>query len=243
MARNFKPFLMVFSLALTCGQVARAEAPKPLRHLVYTFSVGITTNTAVSSSGIGTGGSGVTDYGGGVMDKGTIAVDVLQAVDDKRGKALVVSVKEDARESRTAPPVSVILYGDGTVLYDPSLKLQDEERAILKYLGRGFFDSSKLDANNHWQIAQADRQGKIQDDYTVKNSTDGVLNINVVSTIQLSGATPVNSATTGTIVYDANKTVLKSLHLQGTDRRSEGIGTYDTSHSQIDADLTSDSMQ
>ncbi len=243
MTLGYSRLFMALGLTLAFGQPAHADAPKPLRHLVYNFTVGITTNTAVSASGIGTGGSGISNYGGGVMDKGTIAVDVLQAVDDKRGKALVVSVKEDARESRTAPPVSAILYGDGTVLYDPSLKLQDEERALLKYLGRNFFDASKLDANNHWQIAQSDSQGKIQDDYTVKNSKDGVLDINVVSTMQLSGATPMNASTTGSIVYDANKTVVKSLHLQGTDRRSEGISTYDTTHTQIDADLASDSMQ
>lgn len=235
--------LLALILTLGCWQPALAtETPKPLRHLVYNFTVGISTNTAVSASGIGTGGSGIANYSAGVSDKGTITVDVLQAVNDPKGKALVVSVSEQARGDRTAVPVNCIVYGDGTILYDVNQKVNDEERALLKYLGRDFFDSARLDAANHWQVLKINPQGRLQDDFTIKNSSDGIYNIEAVSLLKLSGASPLNSSINTTIVYNANKTVLQSLHLQGMDRQTEGLDKYNTIRTQIDADLVSDSM-
>lgn len=235
-------FLIGAVLCIGCAQAAIAQTTKPLRHLVYNFTVGIATNTAVSASGIGTGGSGIENYSGGVSDKGTITVDVLQAVNDPKGKALVVSVSEQARGDRSAVPVSCIIYGDGTLLYDANQKVNDEERALLKYLGRDFFDTARLDANNHWQVLKMDRQGRLQDDFTVKSSHDGIYDIEGLTMMKLGGASPVNSTTNTKLIYNANKTVLQSLHLQSMDRQNEGLDKYHTTRTQIDADLASDSM-
>ncbi|MFN2529376.1 MAG: hypothetical protein ABR584_11750 [Candidatus Baltobacteraceae bacterium] len=233
-------FLALFCAAL--GSTAFADAPKPLRHLVYNFTVGISTNTAIGSSGIGTVGSGIANFGAGIADKGTITVDVLQAVDDKIGKALVLNVSEQAQNGRTAVATPCIVYGDGSIVFDPTLKLNDEERSVIRYLGRGFVDTTKLDANNHWRFTKTNSQGNLQDDFTVKSATNGMLSIEVQSTMHIAGAQALDSTTNGTLVYDTSKTLLQKLHEETLVRQEEGLSRYSTSRTNVDATLASDSM-
>jgi len=233
-------FVLPIVFAAFGTHAALADASKPLRHLVYNFTVGISTNTAVSASGIGSAGSA--NYGAGLTDKGTITVDVEQAVDDKIGKALVLNVSEQAQNTRTVAVTPCIVYGDGTIVFDPSLKLNEEERALIKYLGRGFIDTTKVDANNHWQVAKNGSQGKMQDDYTVKSAVAGLLTIDVQSTMHISGAQGTDATTNGTLVYDTNKTVLQKLHEETVERQDEGLSKYNTSRTNVDASLLSDSM-
>jgi len=237
-----KQLSLLAALFAVLGTHALADDSKPLRHLVYNFTVGISTNTAISSDGIGTGGSGVANYGAGLTDQGTITVDVVQAVDDKVGKALVLNVSEQARNGRTATVVPCIVYSDGSIVYDPGLKLNDEERSIIKYLGRGFFDAKRLDTNGHWQILRNDPQGKMQADYTVKTVERGIVNIEAVTTLNVRGASALDSTANTKLVYDLNKTVAKTIHEETLDRQNEGMGKYNTTRTQVDADLASDSM-
>jgi len=124
-----------------------AQENPPIRHLVYDFAVGIESTLTVHDSGIGQGGerggppgipsgTGVNDVRGGTSDEGTITVDVRQQSADG---GLVVSVSEVAKNARTAKPALCALYGYNlTVVCDPNVKINEEEIALLRVLGRNF---------------------------------------------------------------------------------------------------------
>ncbi len=78
---------VLFALPLS----ANAQT-KPLRHLVYTFTWGTSTDLQMQNSGMtdsgGTSGSGTSDFTGGTQDKGTITVDIMREQPDR---GLVIS--------------------------------------------------------------------------------------------------------------------------------------------------------
>ncbi|MDQ2680336.1 MAG: hypothetical protein M3Y21_04845 [Candidatus Eremiobacteraeota bacterium] len=232
--------LRVFTGCVVCVALLGAVAPVPLRHLVYNFDVTVRSTTSVHSSGIGTTGSGVSDYTGGVGDKGTIVADVMAATADK---GLVVDVSEQARNDRSATVVRCAVYGDGRVFCDPSRKVNDEEMAALRYLGRSFVDPTALDANNHWRIANASPALDISADYTVKSNTNGILNIDFQRVLAVKGAQASNTTTDGSLVYNLTDDVPSQITEDTMERSGSAMSGDSTIHTQIHLTLASDSMQ
>ncbi|MEO6912915.1 MAG: hypothetical protein ABI182_02695 [Candidatus Baltobacteraceae bacterium] len=241
-------FLCVLLRALGCSVLfggvlmnsAAAASPAPLRHLVYTFDVSITSTTSIHSSGIGTTGSGVADYQGGVGDKGTITADVIAATADK---GLVIDVSEQARNDRSATVVRCAVYGDGRVFYDTTRKVNDEEMSLLRVLGRDFVDPATLDANNHWRIANSSPALDISADYTIKSNTNGILQIDLQRVLKIKGAQASDTTTDGSIVYNLTDEVPNQVREDTMERSNGGISGDTTLHTQIELKLASDSMQ
>src|SRR5579864_4256532 len=97
--------------AFACTGAALAQ--KLPRHLVYKVGVTVTSQTEeltmAENGDTATGGSGVARYGGGMMSRGTLTVDVVGLTPDG---ALAVQVSEDT-DNRKAPPVRVDVTADG----------------------------------------------------------------------------------------------------------------------------------
>ena len=245
---------LLFALAPTIAfasltVAANADPPTPLRHLVFAFQVGINTSVEEHNSGfnasygdgvsrdssMGTGGNGVSTYAGRASDEGTIAIDVVRVQPDQ---GLVVSVAEHARGTREAKAATCVVYGAGTVICDPNAKVNVEEIAAIRLLGRNFVDPALIDAHQHWRVQSSVAGATETADYTIQKNDAGVLTIEATRTVS---AGPASAVTTATIRYDMNSTVPTLVSELTTERRPQGTD-YSTMRTQIDLHLQNDSI-
>ena len=84
-----------------------------------------------------TSGSGEQHTTAAQASKGTIAVDVVQATSDA---GLVIDIAETT-DALARPKVRMAIAADGTLFFDPGAvaKLSEEELAVARWLGRGFY--------------------------------------------------------------------------------------------------------
>lgn len=215
---------------------------KPLRHLVYTFTWGTSTDLQMQNSGMtengGTTGSGTSDFGGGAQDRGTITVNVVREQPDR---GLVVSVSEQAQGSRSAPATTCVVFGNTNVMCDPNGKVNAEELTVARLLGTTFVDPTQLDAKQHWQVSQNAPGFTTVSDFVIAQNAAGVMKIVETRTVTGTGARPYTQNVNATIGYDFNKTVPLSIDENATER-SEGVNQYRIVKSQTTLQLESDSM-
>jgi hypothetical protein len=226
------------------GAPAAAQQGKPMRQLVYDFDISITQDRTVHSSGVGEAGggtgSGMTHYGGGNSDKGTIRVDVLAVQPDT---GLVVSISEQGRGDRTAAPATCVVYGIGSVVCESEKKVNEEEMALLRLLGRNFVNPSQLDLKHHWQNLNAMPGGKETNDYTISHDdNNGMLAIDYVRSLTIEGASGYRADTNGNLAYNQRLSVPVKLKEDTVTRRSVGQGQDDRIEQQLTLTLTNDSL-
>jgi len=234
--------------SLTPAQADAPAAAAPLRHLVYSFTWGTSTDTETHVSGMrdnanGSGApgdpgvaSGVADQTGGANDKGTIAVDVLREQPDK---GLVVSISEQARDARTALPATCVVFGNTTIVCDPNGKINQEELTLLRFLGADFVDPNKLDAKRHWQVSQDDGGYSTTADYTISANASGVMKIDETRIVKES-KTKTNTIDTQ-ISYDFNHQVPTGITEYSIEHLESGE-QYTTFKTETVLNLLSDSM-
>ncbi len=246
----------VGAVALAAVPAGAATTVPQVRHLVYSFTWGTTNSTEVHTSGMaeGSGGSGggmaatspsssgsasgISSFGGGASDHGTIAVDVLRQQPDG---GLVVSVSEQAVERRSAPPATCVAYGDLTVVCDPNKKITVEELTLLRLLGSNFVDPNQLDAAKHWRRQQQAGTSSSISDFTISKNANGIMTINESRVEKDSGgARPQTSDVNATIGYDFGRTIPTSVD-ESTTMRSEQGEQYQTVKSETVLQLQSDS--
>jgi hypothetical protein len=239
-----------FLVSATLPALAVTSSPQ-VRHLVYSFTWGTTNTTEVHTSGMGsvgnpTGAGGMSDHGsasgmssasGGTSDRGTISVDVVRQQSDG---GLVVNVSEQAIEHRSAPAATCVVYGDLTIVCDPNKTINEEELALLRFLGASFVDPSAIDAKRHWQRVQSGASTTSTSDFTIAKNADGVMTIDETRVEKATGSRPLTSDITGIIVYDFNRTLPTSV-TEATTMRSEQGEQYQTVQQETTLQLQSDS--
>ncbi len=234
--------LAAFILALFVPLETFAQAAKPQRHLVYAFTWGTTTDLQMQNSGMtesgGTSGSGMSDFGGGTQDKGTIAVDVIHEQPDR---GLVVSVSEQAQGSRSAPPATCVVFGNTNVICDPNAKVTAEELALVRLLGPTFVDPTQIDPKQHWHVAESAPDFTTASDFSIVQNAGGILKIVETRTVNGTGARAYTREVSATIGYDVSKTLPLSIAEDSTER-SERANQYQTVKSQTTLQLQSDSL-
>jgi hypothetical protein len=135
--------------------------------------------------------------------QGTIHADVLGITHDG-GLVIRFSQTVDGQPSQTFAPAQCSVYGDTRVQCEKAGALGTFENEIAHLLGRDFVDANAMDEKNHWRVAGTLSDQKVTDDFTVTSNNAGILNINEVRDITVSGSTTRHTAT---ITYDLNKTV------------------------------------
>lgn len=220
---------------------AAADAPaKPIRHLVYAFTYTQSLDRTMHDSGIGGGpASGFADSRGSSTDKGQITADVVAVQPDT---GLVVRVSESAQETRSAEPATCVVYGNTTVICDPNAKVNDEELALLRVLGRNFVDPNQIDIKGHWRIESSGSEGDVASDFVLGPPSGGISKISETRVVKENGASRSTMATDGTILYNVDKSVPNSVVEDSTLRQSAGMGAYDTNRTQVALTLATDSM-
>ena len=215
-----------------------APAAAPIRHLVYSFTYGTSTDLEIHDSGIGGGGSGTSNFSGGVGDQGTIAVDVIREQPDH---GLVVSVSENAQHDRSAPAATCVVYGNTTAICDPNKKVNEEELTAVSFLGANFIDPALIDSNKHWRIENSGPQYSMVSDFTIKSNVNGAMSIGEVRQTKETGSHVQTTNTNGTIAYDFNKQVPTGVTEYEIGRQQQGSDQYTTQKTQTVLNLTSDS--
>ena len=231
-------------IAALSSTSALADATKPVRHLTYAFDISITTDRAVHSSGVGEAGggtgSGVTHYGGGNSDKGTINVDVMGVQPDT---GLVVNISEQGRGDRTAEVTTCVVYGTGSVICDSSKRVNQEEMTLLRVLGRNFVNPSLMDGKRHWQNGGSMPGGSETNDYTiVRDDNNGMLAINYVRVLKVEGAQGFRADTNGQMTYNQKMSVPTQVKEDTVTRQQLGGGQDDRTEQQLTLTLTMDSL-
>ena len=166
---------------------------------------------------------------------GQITVNVVEATPDG---GLVVDVGEMI--DRAAKPLQTIrcgIYGASTdVVCDQNVGSTPEETALLTFLGREFYDSAKLDRENHWRTEPKFAWGavKVENDFTVTSTSGSLLTLAVDHTERAGG---YQATEKGTVVYDAPMEIPTSVHLAATAQRAGS-----QRDATVDLTLLSDSM-
>jgi hypothetical protein len=245
---NARGLYITAAAVLFCTAAALAQSGKPLRHLVYAFDFSLNQDMTVEDSGIASGGglagprvgqgTGITHYRGGHGDKGTITVDVMTVQPDA---GLVLYIAEQARESRSAASAMCVVYGTGSVICDPNKKINEEEMALLRVLGRNFINPSTMDARRHWRYAEAGDQGKETNDFTIVSESGGTYGISYQRVLAVAGSQPYTATTYGQMTYNA-KSSAPTLIKEETITRENGMSQANRLDQQITLSLASDTM-
>jgi hypothetical protein len=235
---------LVAALLPITASAATTMTGSPQRHLVYTFTYGVSTDKQIHSSGMGAtmgdgsgNPSGMTDYTGGSSDKGSIVVDVVREQPDS---GLVVVVSEQGQDTRKAPPSTCVVFGDTTTICDPNQKVTAEELTLLRFLGAHFVDPNNLDAKGHWHV-ERDGQTSTIADYTLSKNNNGAMVIDEVRVEKENSAKPYTANINSTIGYDFNRSIPTSV-TEYSIQRSEQGEQYNTVKSETTLSLQSDSM-
>lgn len=231
--------IVLASLSLTAGftaTVARADTP-PLRHLVYSFTYESNQNGTVTSE---PGSTGNRSYSNKLDDKGTITVDVLREAPDR---GLLVVVSEQGTYTRRAPAAACAVYGNTTVVCDPSKQVNGEEYTLLRFLGANFFDPNTLDAKQHWSISQSKGKTTVTAGYTVTSDVNGILKIDENRHVEdtSTGSITVDSQTK--LEYAASRLLPTSIDEYTTEEQHSGMIGISTTTYQTTLNLVSDSME
>ena len=231
----------VLALVLGCSGIAvaaQAVATKPIRHLVYGFTLSIASDLTLHDSGFSSG-TGITDDLASADDQGTITVNVLQVAADG---GLVVNVSEHARNTRSAKPALCAVYGDGGALCAAGAKVNAEEFALLRLVGALAPASSEF-THRHWQEIATGPGFKETSDFTVTKNAGGMLTVALQRVATATGVHGFTAATTGTIYYNLPLTVPTTLDQTTVTRSQRGMGREDTVTTQMSLRLNTDSMQ
>lgn len=181
-------------------------------------------------------------YGGSTMTagrSGTITVNVIAATKD--GGLVVDAIEQVDRVSRPLQTIRCAVYeSPQTVVCDQNLVQDGDETeevdTLLSYVGQHFYDTARLDDNNHWRFVEPLNDGKASrtTDFTVTQAEGDVLTISVNRVLKMGDGT---TTTTGMVRYDSANTVPLNGHFQ---TNSDAGG--ELSGSTVDFNLTSDSF-
>jgi hypothetical protein len=166
---------------------------------------------------------------------GKITVQVQQATSDG---GLVLDMTEMIdRADKPLQTIRCAVYGaTSDFVCSQDVPVTNEERILLAYLGRQFFDPSRLDDKSHWQSQPTIKNSAmdIKNDYTVTEVAGSVLTIAVDREERNGG---FRASTTGTLVYDAALDLPDSVKVAVSAAQSGG-----QSDMNVKVDLLSDSM-
>jgi hypothetical protein len=214
---------------------ARADAP-PLRHLVYSFTYESRQHGSVPND---PGTSGAHNYNGKLDDMGAMTVDVLREAPDR---GLVVVISEQGENTRRAAAATCAVYGNTTVVCDPTKPMNAEEFTLLRFLGANFFDPNALDAKEHWSVGQRTATNSMSADYTVRSDANGIMKIDESRHVEESSEGSITVDTQTTIDYNRNRLLPTAIDEYAIERQHSGVLGNSTTTYQTTFTLVTDSM-
>lgn len=238
-------------LALLLAAIAPAPAASsPPRTLVYAYAYQRSqVDNAEHSYGVDKmdpGGGGTFYFhnvnqhfiapsaGGPQSNSGRIAIAVQREESDG---GLVVQVRETPASGSAGVAVTCVAFADTTVVCDPNLPVSPVAMELLRLLGRGFVDPSRLDAQGHWRVEPQGSSGT--SDYQIVRRAGGVLQISESGVVTQAGSR-WKTTIGATIDYDASRALPTSLVESTVERSHRGV-VDETISTQTNLTLVSDS--
>jgi hypothetical protein len=225
---------LVFAF-LSAAAPALADAP-PLRHLIYSFTYEQNQHGSVTSE---PGSTGNRSYTGKLDDRGTMTVDVLREAPDR---GLVVVVSEQGEQTRRAAAATCAVYGNTTVVCDPTKAINPEELTLLRFLGANFYDPNLVDPKHHWSVAVRNGGMTMNADYTIVSDDNDVMKIDETRHVEDTSHGSITVDTQTKIDYNADRLLPLSIDEYVTEDQHSGVlGVSDTTY-QTTFTLVTDSM-
>ena len=232
------------ALLVSAATVRAAEAPKPLRVLVFDVTYSAHSKRATKSSGLMNGdprlgltrnvnGSGTNERQIDGSDSGKLTVDVVAATAEG---ALVVDAA--FRGINSQPPVRVVVFADGRLSWNPAQTLSPPAQRVLPLLARGLTTDKDVSPGSSWSIpAPAPERGELT--YRVRHVDGERATIDIEGTRGTSGADEYQHAST---IYATDLLAPISLALDAHIHRQIGVDDALTTEAHLTATLVSDSF-
>jgi hypothetical protein len=244
MSQRLFPALAASAAVLTCAGAARAaDAPKPIRVLVYNVAYSASTLRREHTSGFVNGGMGSTS-GSGVVDRrfgsdggGVLTVAVIAATSDG---GLIVDASFVGK-SVTQPVVRVAILKDGSLSYDPKTQVPGQVLRLLPFLSRGLIAERDVNTGSTWSVqAFAPAAGATTYRVTAFDGTRATLEFD--ESITVKGASGFTESAQGTTVYATDLLSPISIDLHTVIRHDVSIDLADTTDSRLSATIVSDTF-
>ncbi len=246
MPRHLLAAIAATGCFLVAGAARAADAPKPLRVLVYDVAYSTSTlrheqTSGFTSSPNGTmgsiAGSGSVDRRFGSDDSGRLTVAVIAATADG---GLVVDVSY-AGKSTSQPVVRVAILRNGDLSFDPKTPLLGAATGLLPFLSRGLIAERNVNPGSSW-IVQAAAPATGATTYRVVTLEGERATLELDSSITVKGASGFAEATQGKAVYATDVLSPLSLDLHSIIRRDVSVEQADTIDARLVATVVSDTF-
>jgi hypothetical protein len=227
---------------------AVTPGPAAIRHLNFHFTVTVERDAVTHTSGIGSGGGGVSGVNharSSESDEGSITADVVAIRQDF---GLVFDVSEVSRRIAPIPRAECIVWGIGTVVCEPGKQVTAEERGLLRFLGRGFINHSSIDGQGDWHQGVSSKDQSENSDYKLVQGTADPVRINFRRITKAPGPMGFDATTNGTVTYSETRTVPLAID-EDTVLRTQMIdgdyipGGYEQVRTSMNFRLTEDSLK
>jgi hypothetical protein len=244
MSHRLFPALAAAVALLACAGPARAaDAPKPLRVLVYDVAYSTTTvrrehtsGFSTSGSGIGTG-SGAIDRRFGSDDRGTLTVAIIAATADGG----LVADASFVGKSITQTVIRVAIAKDGSLSYDPKRQLSGQAMGLLPFLSRGLIAERDVNPGSTWSVAAlAPAAGTTT--YRVSTVDGNRATLEIDASITTKGGSGFTESVQGKSVYATDLLSPVSIDLHTVIRRALSIDLADTTDARLSATMVSDTF-
>jgi hypothetical protein len=234
------------ALVLGSGALAAADAPKPLRTLVYSVQYSSQSRNTEQTSGFsgsdsgpsGTSmGHGAVERNSNVSDDGTLTIDVVGASADA---GLVVDAAY-AGKTTAQPAIRVAIFPDGRLSIDPRHQLSPEAARVLPLLARGLVAGRDVSPGSAWKTDVAPpAKGSIA--YRVSALEGQQATLVIDSDIKVPGPQGYDEQGHGTAKYATDLLCPLTYDLEAHSRHQPSADQYVTSNSHLTATLVSDSF-
>jgi hypothetical protein len=241
---------LILAVATASAALPADGQESPARHLVYTFTMGVQSDThaiVATAPQMQPGGTAVhindqapanksassSESSGVSSDAGTIDVDVFTAQADG---GLHVRVSETSHSSRNASPTDCVVYPSTSVAC--GTRISSEAALVLSTLSPQFFQPSALDAKNHWSV-RTNVPG-LSLDFTASAPKDSVVWITEDRKQKLSSGSGGTLRGSATFAYDTGKRLSTDVKDHETIEQGDS-GQSSNTTVDISATLASDS--
>lgn len=240
-----RSFAALAGFVLVTGVTAgAADAPKPLRTLVYAVQFTAQTKNAEQTSGFDAGGSGggighgMVERGSTETDDGTLTVDVIAPTADA---GLVVDAGWVGKKTSHAP-VRVGIHADGSLSYDPGKGLGPQARRFLPLLARGVVAARNVAPGSTW-TTPLPAPVKGMTTYRVAALDGEVASLAIDTDMSVTGPHGFDEQDHATARYATDKLCPVTYDVQARSRRQASPDQYVTEIAHLTATLVSDTFR
>jgi hypothetical protein len=235
---NARTLILTLAAVACAGATASAaDAPKPLRTLVYDVQWDSTATRSTRDSGIGGAASGQSNAVAAAPDSGTMTIDVLAATNDG---GLVVDAAFDGKTTKQ-PAARIALAENGSMNWNPGTEVAPQTRRLLPLLARGIVKDHDFTAGSTWTTpAPPPATGSLT--YKVRQVEGTFATFDLSYTISTATMPRTDENGQATVSYDTFHVCPMKLDLQAHARRTLAMNASETVDYHLVARLVSDSL-